>query len=567
MPDLYFDRPCPFCKGRVRRREGEPFAECTACHKRFALKSTQKDPTEPPPDSVRLPKRINGNEPFSLRLIDALKRLFRAIGRGFSALYRVLYGAVRKKNKRIPLPKPEDPTTPPSPEPPMDEGQRALYHARKKQLEARADQPIPQPAPTGTERVESFVSRHRVFTLVLSSLILLLLLVLLLTGITFCVRESRINKSDFRFYYGSDEVADRREYAFVSYQPKHNQERSRSYRIDMNALASLCGLTISGTPDAPRYGIRGGTAYVRFKKGSAVATVNGTEYEMDCTAEYDQKGHLWVDLYFIDGILGGVTVTVDLETNHITAMRTATSEGTVLDPVYEAVTISGGNHSSPTQNGTVSIPTATYKTDISAYREDLYPSDTSYLILINKQNPLSESHVPSDLVSANVPRTKAVELRASAARALEAMFHEMAADGVTDISVTSSYRSYPYQSALFDLYVEEYLASGLSYEDAVARVEADTARPGYSEHQTGLSVDFRTAAMTALSNDFESSEASRWLQENAWKFGFILRYPSDKIDITGYTYESWHYRFVGVDAASIIHRNHWCLEEYLENQA
>jgi D-alanyl-D-alanine carboxypeptidase len=80
-------------------------------------------------------------------------------------------------------------------------------------------------------------------------------------------------------------------------------------------------------------------------------------------------------------------------------------------------------------------------------------------------------------------------------------------------------------------------------------------------------VDFRTAAMTALSNDFESSEASRWLQENAWKFGFILRYPSDKIDITGYTYESWHYRFVGVDAASIIHRNHWCLEEYLENQA
>ena len=566
MPDLYFERPCPFCKGQVKRQEGAPYAECTACHKRFALRSPQSTPTKPP-EAVKLPKRIDGNEPFSRRLIDALKRLLRKIGQGFSALYRALYGAIRKKNQKLPLPKPGETPKTPTPEPPMDEGQRALYHARKKQLEARDDRPIPQPAPTGGERVESFVSRHRIATLVFSSLILILLLVLLITGITFCARESRINKDDFRFYYGSDEAADRREYSFVAFKTKDRDDRKLSYRIDMNALASLCGLTISGTPDAPRYGIRGGTSYVRFKKGSAIATVNGTEYQMDYTAEYDREGHLWVDLYFVDGILGGVTLTVDLEKNHITAMRNPTSEGTVLDPVYESVTISGGNHSTPVQNGGTSIPVATYKTDVSAYKEDLHPSDMSYLILANKQNPLSEGHIPADLVSVDVPRTKEVQLRQSAARALEAMFLEMAADGITDISVTSSYRSYQYQSYLFEMYVEEYLAAGLSYAEAVARVESDTAHPGYSEHQTGLSVDFWTSTMQELNNAFESTDASLWLRENAWRFGFILRYPSDKTDITGYTYESWHYRFVGVDAASIIHQNGWCFEEYLDKQA
>ena len=207
----------------------------------------------------------------------------------------------------------------------------------------------------------------------------------------------------------------------------------------------------------------------------------------------------------------------------------------------------------------------TYKIDITPYLSDLDPTDASQLFLANKQNPMAKDYVPEDLVTlTEVPTKKAIQLRASAAKALEAMFLEMKADGVTDLWVTSGYRSYAYQSALFETYVNQYVAAGLSYEAAVEKVESDTARPGYSEHQTGLCVDFLTSAMGgSLSNNFENTDAFRWLQENAWRFGFILRYPSDKIHLTGYTYESWHYRFVGVSAAAAIKENGWCFEEYL----
>ena len=91
-----------------------------------------------------------------------------------------------------------------------------------------------------------------------------------------------------------------------------------------------------------------------------------------------------------------------------------------------------------------------------------------------------------------------------------------------------------------------------------------SARPGTSEHQTGLCVDFMTNTMTELDNSFERSRAFEWLTENAYRFGFILRYPKDKEDVTGYNYESWHYRFVGRSAATVIHEKNETLEEYLE---
>jgi len=92
-----------------------------------------------------------------------------------------------------------------------------------------------------------------------------------------------------------------------------------------------------------------------------------------------------------------------------------------------------------------------------------------------------------------------------------------------------------------------------------------SAKPGTSEHQTGLCVDFITDSMNNnLTNAFEGTAAFMWLSQNAYKYGYILRYPDDKKDVVYYNYESWHYRFVGRTAACEIYEKGICLEEYLE---
>jgi len=213
----------------------------------------------------------------------------------------------------------------------------------------------------------------------------------------------------------------------------------------------------------------------------------------------------------------------------------------------------------------------------------------AYLILANKENMLGAEYVPAPLVKLTCTTLggKAVELEDRAARALYAMLSEMYAQGVTDIMVTSGYRSYSYQVSLNSHYLsiesgsitadaykhfgstyikENYLDKGLSAlspADAEAVVRSYSAEPGKSEHQTGLCVDFITSTMSALDTSFEKTAAFSWLKENAYKFGFILRYPDGKESVTGYTYEPWHYRFVGREAATDIYFADLTLEEYL----
>jgi D-alanyl-D-alanine carboxypeptidase len=105
---------------------------------------------------------------------------------------------------------------------------------------------------------------------------------------------------------------------------------------------------------------------------------------------------------------------------------------------------------------------------------------------------------------------------------------------------------------------------GMTREQAEEEALRYSARPGTSEHQTGLCLDFMTTQMSDLDESFEDTSAFRWLSSNAHKYGFILRYPSNKVDTTGYKYEPWHYRFVGRSAATEIYESGLCLEEYLE---
>lgn len=191
------------------------------------------------------------------------------------------------------------------------------------------------------------------------------------------------------------------------------------------------------------------------------------------------------------------------------------------------------------------------------------------LVLANKSTPLGEEHIPSDLTELQCPvaEGRVFQLRRDAAMALCAMMREMSEEGVTDAFVTSAYRSYEYQKGLYSRYVDNHMQKeGLTREEAEAKASTYSARPGESEHQTGLCVDLTTKSLGGrLNDDFDKTPAFAWLEKNAAKYGFILRYPKDKTHITGYDYEPWHYRFVGNKAALRMTQDGLCLEEYLED--
>lgn len=210
------------------------------------------------------------------------------------------------------------------------------------------------------------------------------------------------------------------------------------------------------------------------------------------------------------------------------------------------------------------MPSLNFKTDLSAYEQYMTASGEEYLILVNKENPLASDYVPSNLTAVKDAR-KDIYLERAAEMALEAMFIEMRAAGFTDVFVTSAYRSYAYQNSLFNTYINDEMRKDPSLTQAQAqeKVLRYSAYPGTSEHQTGLCVDLMVNSMTELDESFADYDVYDWLYTNAWKFGFILRYPIHKTGTTGYDFEPWHYRFVGRNAAHTIRNLGWCLEDYL----
>lgn len=142
---------------------------------------------------------------------------------------------------------------------------------------------------------------------------------------------------------------------------------------------------------------------------------------------------------------------------------------------------------------------------------------------------------------------------------LQEMFDAMMNEGIYPI-VREGYRTAEYQQETFDEKVQAYMNEGYSRERAERTAKEWVAMPGTSEHQIGIAVDIN-ADKTKSTNE----EVYTWLAENAHNYGFILRYPQGKTDITGTSYEPWHFRYVGIEHAQIIYEEHICLEEYLEN--
>ena len=178
----------------------------------------------------------------------------------------------------------------------------------------------------------------------------------------------------------------------------------------------------------------------------------------------------------------------------------------------------------------------------------------SMLQLVNKYYYLPSDYEPSDLISVSSSgENGTVYMRKEAADAFEKLIQASYKQGFI-LNACSAYRSYEYQENLYNNGVANY---GQEYADAY------WTRPGSSEHQTGLSVDIRMDNDTSDLDAVRSHPSYSWLLEHMHEYGFILRYPDDKEDYTLIAPESWHLRYVGVDAATKIHENQWCMEEYL----
>jgi D-alanyl-D-alanine carboxypeptidase len=184
---------------------------------------------------------------------------------------------------------------------------------------------------------------------------------------------------------------------------------------------------------------------------------------------------------------------------------------------------------------------------------------TSLWVVVNKQRPLNPlNYAPADLVTPNVPLrvpgNESMQVRSVMVPSLEALFQAARTQGVP-LMLSSGYRSYSYQVGLYNSYVK---SSGQAAADNYS------ARPGHSEHQTGLAVDVEPLNQKCdVDPCFANLPEGKWLAANAYKYGFILRYPADKVAVTGYSYEPWHIRYVGAALSSQLNNQHIeTLEEF-----
>lgn len=357
--------------------------------------------------------------------------------------------------------------------------------------------------------------------------------------------------------------------------------------VNFSSIAEGCSMTSITDKNTAKFVLPDGSdtdsegsgkeEYVIFTKDSIDCEISTQEWRLSSKA-YFSSGEVWIPADFVTDFMTGIEVTENRDKGEVTVKRVmaATASGdssSSLEPVaFNLKSTVAPDPVDPGDDTTAldTMPEVTFTSDLSAYEAYMDPADNSeYLLLVNKTTKVDAALAPTDLTEVKDTRKDGratQKMREYAEKSLEALFIEMRAFGYTDVTVTSAYRSYEYQDQLYNSYVNTEMSrdATLTLDQAKELVSTYSARPGESEHQTGLCCDMHN--LSQASTEFSEEAAYGWLSENAWKFGFILRFPEDKTEITGYSFEPWHYRFVGRRAAWEIKNGGLCLEEYLENR-
>lgn len=295
-----------------------------------------------------------------------------------------------------------------------------------------------------------------------------------------------------------------------------------------------------------------------FSFDSSQATVNGTPQMLSAGA-FMKGSELYIPYDFFKTFVKGIEISEAEKNGTITVSITKTQR---------AVYFSASDNNPLTapdinKYNTSALPEHKYGIDLSEYEKHINPADPDkYLFLVNTENRLAADYAPDDLTDLINTRNDraAQQMRHDAAMALEAFLKAAYLNGHSDVTVTSAYRSYAYQSSLFNTRLQQ---NKITYGAALAEAKTAefTAYPGASEHQSGLCCDMHN--LPSAMQSFANEDAYAWLYEHCADFGFILRYPKSKEDVTGIKFEPWHYRFVGRYHAQKIMESGLCLEEYV----
>lgn len=369
--------------------------------------------------------------------------------------------------------------------------------------------------------------------------------------------------------------------------PKAEIPMSEAYQnemlyIDFTAVAKLCGFSAVGDASGITYAFTsssGTDQYIKFEYDSDTVNVNGHSINMTGIA-FIKNGNLKVPFSFIEANIRGLVCDVDEKERTVTITREKMTGSRPDDPKYEEVVLllqPDPPVTSPfeEEDDAPIVPEVTFISDLSAYEQYMDPLDRdAYLVLINKEYPVDQNYAPDDLEFVTqkycvYTGDYQAKMRHVAAMAMTAMLTEAENYGINDVKITLAYRNYWTQNWLYTGYIDEEMAKGLSREQAEAIVKTYSAPPGCSEHQSGLCADMHNVYFQADKEleDFEYTEAYKWLKDNCWKFGFVVRFPKGKEEITGFQFECWHYRFVGRYHAYQMYSQGLCLEEYLEQLA
>lgn len=178
------------------------------------------------------------------------------------------------------------------------------------------------------------------------------------------------------------------------------------------------------------------------------------------------------------------------------------------------------------------------------------------MILVNRDYTLSSTYEPDDLIKPDVRNdSSSILMREDAAHALEELFAAAKEEAGLDLIAASGYRSYRTQELIYQRKIKSM--------GSVEKAQLLVAPPGASEHQLGLAMDVKCKSVDHLNSSFGKTKEGQWLQENAHRFGFIIRYKEEWTEITGYAYEPWHIRYVGKVHAPLIYEMNVPLEEYI----
>ena len=244
----------------------------------------------------------------------------------------------------------------------------------------------------------------------------------------------------------------------------------------------------------------------------------------------------------------------------VVAISCGTSEQAEVpnDPISSPVP-SESSSPLPTESSNPSEDPSPSSSDPEVTPTEPVPAEVPWnLMLINKWNPMPEDF---QLETKALPNGLLIDSRIY--DALMEMINDCKAAGLSPL-ICSAYRTFEKQTELFERKINKYMNAGYSYDEAYAKASTIVAIPGTSEHNIGLAVDICALDYQILDEAQENTPEQQWLMEHCHEYGFILRYPTDKTELTGIIYEPWHYRYVGVEAATEIMSSGICLEEYYE---